>query len=166
MQLEIDQRMVGHVMYTDVSNLCRWKTLLCLPSVPAKWIASECRSGPHRKEQAMISNTLLPKGPQWRQGLPLTAVHKQMDGESPQRRRLFSRKMEQLWLVLFEPFPHYCGLDWKKGSEDSGQPRMANLLYVLYLILVGSGHLVKVIVWSRLCFKICLFIYFYLVAAK
>lgn len=89
---------------TDLCNLCCWKTLLCLPSVPAKWIACEHRSEPHRKEEAMISNSLLRKSPQRKEGgLLLAAAHKQLDSESPHMKQ-FSRRMEQLWRVCLSLF--------------------------------------------------------------
>ncbi len=62
--------------------------------------------------------------------------------------RVFQEDEGQLKLVLFEPFPHYCDFKnaWKRGSEDKGQHRMANLLYALNLILVGSDLSVKDII--------------------
>lgn len=110
------------------------KTPPYLPSVPARWIALECRSEPHKEDQAKIPNLLLRKSLQWRWGLLLKAVHKQLDSEHLQRWQ-FSRRM--LWLVLFESFPHACGFKYLE--------KMANFLYVHYLILVEWGHLVKAI---------------------
>ena len=126
---------------TDLCNLCCWKTLLCLPSVPAKWIACEHRSEPHRKEQAMISNSLLWKSPQrrgevcfWQQRLSSWTVRVLTWDSFPEGWSSCGWFCLSLFHIIVEK------RKWRHWPARSGAFTLCALFNSRWIRICGEGH--------------------------